>query len=522
MKKLNFLDLGFLLMESRETPMHVGGVSLYTLPEGADEQTFLHNLADNLRNVTEFQPPFGDRLKTGPLGLAGSTYWEPDPSLDIDYHIRHSALPKPGRYRELFNLVSRLHATLLDRNRPLWEMHLIEGLQNRQFAVYSKTHHAAVDGARSIHIARSMLSNSPDFIMEDSPLSAAAGERYRAYLGKEHPAAISDQQLRNVADRLKASFDSSANIYGGLKSLTAAWRGKGGALMLPFLDVPQSAINTSVDGARRFVAQSWPFARIRAVGKAFDGTFNDAVLAMCGGALRLYLQTHAELPEKSLKAMVPVSLRKEGDIESSNAVASISADLATNIKDPVKRFATIRASTRAGKELFQDMSAAEAQLFSTVLQAPGMLLGPLGLATRLPPFNTIVSNVPGIIQPMYWNGARMDGSYPASIVTEGVALNITLVSYDKNVDFGIMACRRSIPHAQRLIDYMEQSLVELEDAAGLTTAPVKRKAKAKAKPKAKAKAKAKAKPKAKTKVKRAVSKKAPARSKRAAAQKGGK
>jgi len=492
MRKLNFMDTGFLLAETRETPMHVGGVTLYTLPEGADERTFLHDLADTLRNVDEYQIPYGERLKMGRLGLAGSVYWEPDPAIDIDYHIRHSALPKPGRYRELFNLVSRLHATLLDRERPLWEMHLIEGLQNRQFATYTKTHHAAVDGARSVHLARSMLSNDPDHRLQDSPLSLAAGERYRYRLQREYPDVVSDQELRNVSETLKATFDTGANIFGALKTVTAAWRGKGSGLMLPFKDVPQSSINTSVDGARRFVAQSWPFARVRAVGKAFDGTFNDAVLAMCGGALRLYMQNHAELPEQSLKAMVPVSLRREGDIDSSNAVASINADLATNIEDPAKRIAAIQASTRAGKEFFLEMSPAEAQVFSTVMQAPGMLLGPLGLASRLPPFNTIVSNVPGLREPMYWNGARVDGSYPASIITEGVALNITLVTYDQNVDFGIMACRRSIPQAQRLIDYMEQALVELEDAAGLIKPKAKPKAKSKAKRKTPVKKKARA------------------------------
>ena len=141
MKRLSFLDTAFLLSESRETPMHVGGVNLFTLPEGVDEQEFLHGLADGLRSANEFQRPFADRLKTGLLGPAGPSYWQEDESLDLDYHIRHSALPKPGRYRELFNLVSRLHSTLLDRNRPLWEMHLIEGLQDRQLAVYSKYHH---------------------------------------------------------------------------------------------------------------------------------------------------------------------------------------------------------------------------------------------------------------------------------------------------------------------------------------------------------------------------------------------
>ena len=154
MKRLGAVDKGFLLAESREMPMHVGGVSLYTLPDGADEQAFLYDLAQNVRDTNALLPPFGDRLKTGRLGTAGPAYWEPDPALDLEYHVRHSALPKPGRYRELFTLVSRLHGSLLDRSRPLWEMHLIEGLQNRQFAVYTKTHHAAVDGARSIHISR--------------------------------------------------------------------------------------------------------------------------------------------------------------------------------------------------------------------------------------------------------------------------------------------------------------------------------------------------------------------------------
>jgi WS/DGAT/MGAT family acyltransferase len=517
MKKLSFMDTAFLLSENRETPMHVAGVSLYTLPEGADEREFLHYLADNLRDLDQFLPPFGDRLKTGPLGLAGPAFWEPDPALDIDYHIRHSALPKPGRYRELFTLVSRLHGTLLDRNRPLWEMHLIEGLQNRQFAVYSKTHHAAVDGARSIHLARAMLSADPQSRLPESPLSLAAWNRYRASLGHKHPADFSEEEIRNVAERLKARFDSGAQVYGALKRFTMAWAGRGGALALPFRNVPQSSINTSVYGARRFVAQSWPFARIRAMGKAFDGTFNDAVLAMCAGALRIYMEQHAELPGESLKAMVPVSLRQAGDLDSSNAVASISADLATNIQDPARRFVAIKDSVQAGKAFFEGMSAAEIQLVGMVMQAPALLMVPLGLASRLPSVNTTISNVPGIQEPMYWNGARMDGSYPASIVMDGMALNITLVTYDQNVDFGITACRRSVPQVQRLIDYMEQSLVELEDAAGLIKPRAKAKPKARAKvkaiPKAKTKPKANAKSKTKAKSKPAASRKLPARPK---------
>ena len=515
MKQLSVLDKGFLLTESREMPMHVGGVALYTLPESADTAGFLQALAANLADAKAFLPPFGDRLKTGRLGLAGPTFWEPDPALDLDYHIRHSALPEPGRYRELFTLVSRLHATLLDRNRPLWELHLIEGLKNRQFAVYTKTHHAAVDGARSVHIARSMLSADPDSRLAESPLSLNSWNRYRAQLKRKQSGAPSDAEVRNVVEALKSSFDSGAQLYGAARRITRAWTGQDN-LLLPFLKVPTSSINTSIDGARRFVAQSWPFARIKTVAKAYDGTFNDAVLAMCGGALRKYLQNHAELPEDSLKAMVPVSVRAEGDVDSSNAVASINADLGTNIADPVARFAAIKTSTEAGKALFSDLSSAEAQLFSLLLQTPGLLLMPMGLISRLPPFNTVISNVPGVRETMYWNGARLDGSYPVSIVMDGVAMNITLSTYDQNVDFGIIACRRSMPQVQRIIDYMEDALAELEEAAGLDTSTKKVKitrktrarpkrtstagrAKSKASNRSKTTAKAKTKSKAKTK-----------------------
>jgi len=501
MKRLNLLDSAFLLAERRETPMHVGSVNLFTLPSGADEQTFLHQLADGLRSASDFQSPFGERLKTGRLGMLGPMYWERDDTLDIDYHIRHSALPQPGRYRELFALVSRLHGTLLDRNRPLWEMHLIEGLQKRQFAVYSKYHHAAIDGVRSIHLTQSMYSTSARERIHDSPLSVESAKRYRAALGE----APKKEELRNVAEFLKSTYDSGTNVYGALRRLALGWTGRGGDLALPWMGVPHSPINTHVDGARRFVAQSWPFDRVRAVGKALDGTFNDAVLAMSAGALRRYLQEMHGLPKKSLKAMVPVSLRRKGDIDSSNAVGAISADLATNVKDPIKRFESIQASTRAGKAMFEGMAPREVELAMQLMQMPGLFLIPLGLIDRYPPYNTVVSNVPGPRQPMYWNGARLEGIYPASIVSEGVALNITLISYDNNVDFGIVACRRTMPQVQRIIDYMEDALVELEEAVGLRKGKVRasasatKTAKSGAKSRARTRSTAKARPKTKAK-----------------------
>ncbi len=491
MKRLSVIDTGFLVAEKRETPMHVAGLHLFNLPEDAEEYGFLSDLAHGLRSTEDYQPPFGDRLKFTPLGLLGPIHWEPDRSLDIDYHVRHSALPRPGRYRELFVLVSRLHSQLLDRSRPLWEIHLIEGLRDRQFAVLVKFHHAAIDGVRSIHLTQSMYSTDPRERMRYSPLSMEAAEAYQATL-ESRPAADgappTERELGNVAEFIKAGFGSGAHIVGALRRIAGAWIDPDSPLMVPWRHVPRSPINTKVDGARRFVAQSWPFARIRAVGKALEGTFNDAVLAMCAGALRRYLEDQDALPRESLKAMVPISLRRPGDLDSANAVGAITADLATQVRDPIRRFQAIQASMQAGKQMFLELSPAEAQLIMQMLQIPGLFLATLGLTARFPPYSTVISNVPGPREQLYWNGAALQGIYPASIVFDGFALNITLVTVADHVDFGITACRRTLPHVQRLIDHLEDALVELEEATGLGPAPRKRAARKKARARSKSSA----------------------------------
>jgi diacylglycerol O-acyltransferase / wax synthase len=224
-----------------------------------------------------------------------------------------------------------------------------------------------------------------------------------------------------------------------------------------------------VHGSRRFVAQTWPFQRVRAVGKALGGTLNDAVLAMCAGGLRRYLLLSNALPSRPLKAMVPMSLRVSTDLDSANAVGFIVANLATDEADPARRFEIIRDSTKAGKEVFSGMSAGEAELFTQITSSPLLLTKILGLETALPAYNLVISNVPGAREKMYLNGARLDGVYPASIVGNGQLLNITLVSYAGQLDFGIIADRRSLPSVQRLIDCMEEALSELEEVVGMTT-----------------------------------------------------
>jgi len=467
--RLNLLDSSFLLAENRDTPMHTGGVSLYRYPKGVDKRDFLLGLREILLADAPLRPLFSHRLSDSLLNRARLGYfWERDRHFDIEYHVRHSALPQPGRYRELFALVSRLHSTLLDRNRPLWEMHLIEGLAGNQFATYLKTHHSILDGIAAMHMTNSMLSPSSRGRVSYSPLSQEAWDRYKEQVSVPVPQApVNNQDLKSLTERLASQLGSGTQLVRALARYANVWIGGDSSLNVPWRAVPGSIISSNVTGSRRFAAQSWPYKRVRAVGKALGGTLNDAVLAMCGGALRRYLQSSGECPDKPLKAMVPISLRIEGDLESSNAVGFIIANLATHLEDPALRFATIRESMLAGKDVYSGLSAGEAELFSQIAMSPLVVSKLLSLEQVLPAYNLVISNVPGPRKKMYWNGARLDGIYPASIVLHGQSLNITLVSYADQLDFGIIACRRSLPSIQRLLDCLEESLQELEEVAGI-------------------------------------------------------
>jgi diacylglycerol O-acyltransferase len=469
MTRLSLLDANFLMAENRETPMHVAGVSLYRYPKGVNKQAFLGQLREILLSGTDLRPPFNQRLSSNLLSRANLVFsWETDRDIDLDYHIRHSALPKPGRYRELFTLVSRLHSTLLDRNRPLWEMHLIEGLADNQFATYLKTHHCMMDGVASMHMAQSMLSDSSAGWKDYSPLSREAWEKYRkARAPQGGSAAITRRDRQSLAERIAEQVGGGTNLARALLKYANVWVGGGKPLNVPWHAVPRGSISSDVSGSRRFVAQTWPYQRIRAVGKALNGTLNDAVLAMCAGALRNYLASTGDLPSKPLKAMIPMSLRVEGDFESANAVGFIVANLGTHLADVGERFEAIQQSVQAGKQVYAGLSAGEAALFTQLTSSPLVITTLLGLGELLPAYNLVISNVPGPRKDMYWNGARLEGIYPASIVLHGQALNITLVSYADQIDFGIIACRRTLPHVQRLLDLLEEALLDLEELAGI-------------------------------------------------------
>lgn len=472
MRSIDILDASFLYLESRETPLHVGGINLFEFPQGASPRKFMERLTAAYKSTTDLRRPFGERVATGPMGRYGPLYWDEEEELDLDYHVRRSALPRPGRYRELFELVSRLHATLLDRSRPLWEVHLIEGLQNRRFAIYSKLHHATIDGIAGLRLTEGMCSPDPEAQTDDSPLSQAGYERMlrarkQGASGGARPRSL---ELANVAEAFRQQLGTSAHLLGVVGSYARTWLGGGGGLAVPWRHVPRTMINTRVSSSRRFVAQTFDLERVNAIRKAAGGTINDVVLAMCSGALRRYLLVQDDLPAHSLRAMVPVSVRAADDFESANAISYIVANLGTRHADPADRLAAITESTRAGKEVLGGLSRQEAKLYIGLSQLPLFLANLAGFADRVPPFSTTISNVPGPREQLYWNGAPLLGIYPASAIFHGFALNITLISYCGSLDFGIVACRRAVPQVQRLIDYLEESLAELEQMAGLPTA----------------------------------------------------
>ena len=443
-------DSVFLLGESREHPMHVGGLQLYEPPEGAG-RGYVREFYDQLVAQRDFQPTFLKRPATFWGGIA-NLGWSLDKDIDIDYHVRRSALASPGRVRELLELTSRLHSTLLDRHRPLWETHIIEGLKDGRFAVYTKFHHALIDGVSALKLMQRALSSDPDDTEIRAPWSLPKPKR-------KHSSQSPLSSLMHTAGSVAALAPSTVSL-----ARAALFEQR---LTLPFA-APRTMLNVKIGGARRCAAQSWSLDRIKSVKKAAGVTVNDVVLAMCSGALRYYLLDHGALPDTPLIAMVPVSLRTEEEADvGGNLVGAILCNLATDTDDPVQRLETISDSMRSNKQVFSQLPRFQALALSAMNMASLSLAAfPGWVASTAPPFNLVISNVPGPSQPMYYGGARLDGNYPLSIALDGQALNITLVNNADSMDFGLVGCRRSVPHLQRLLAHLESSLKDLERAVG--------------------------------------------------------
>lgn len=453
MQRLSLVDNLFLLLEHRQQPMHVAGLQVYSFPVDAPSH-FVSELAGVMRQCNQPTRPFDRRVQSRWHG----NYWAHDDLFDIDHHFRHVALPKPGGIRELMSFISAEHSNLLDRSRPMWESYLIEAMHGRHFAIYTKVHHSLVDGVSAMRLGMRMLSDSPD--QRGMPPIWGLPENGDRRPGGGALLSQLEAIARLVGDQVRSVPTVATALY---KTVQHA---RSNSELAHVFTAPQCRLNHRISGSRRFSVQSFAASRFRAIATLTGATTNDVILAVCGSALRTYLQFHNDLPDKPLVAMVPMSLRKDDSV-GGNQVAVILANLATHKEDPLQRLEIVRDSVNEAKSRFCGMTQEQILDYTALTLAPSGLTLLTGLLPRLLAFNVVISNVPGPASTRYWNGARLEHMFPVSAIVNHMALNITIVSYADSLEFGVLGCRRTLPSMQRLLDYMEQGLIELEMMLGI-------------------------------------------------------
>jgi diacylglycerol O-acyltransferase / wax synthase len=462
MKRLSLLDALFLYMETPETPMHVASVTIFK-PASPQDDLFAR-FREHTAARLDLLPSYRRRLEPTPLGI-DQPAWLVEDKLDLDYHIRHEALPKPGGMEELRALIAQLHAVPLDRSRPLWEYHFIEGLEGGAFAVYIKVHHSTMDGLAGMATLGVTYDFAPGAEHENLP--------QRIVPPDVEPSDFIELTSTAVGDFIRQGWRAVKSLPGVARALTrvAPNFGRDARFLFRYVrDMPRTPFNTAISGHRVYATSSLPLADVRAFARSRGVTINDVVLALCGGALRRYLAEHAALPEKALTAGVPVSIRPLGDAKLNNQVFFTLSRVPTDVAEPLPRLAAAQTAGQEAKNLFSDMR----DLVTTDISILGAPLVVTGLA-RLwagarasnyvwPFFNVIVSNVPGPRQTMYCVGAPATHYFPVSIPYHGCALNITVQSYLDQLDFGLVACSETVPDAQRIADFIAEDFVTMRKA----------------------------------------------------------
>ena len=462
MKRLSMLDALFLYMETPETPMHVASVTIFkpTLPRDDFFARFREHVAARL----DLLPSYRRRLEPTPFGI-DHPVWVVEDKVDLDYHIRHAALPKPGGMGELRALIGQLHAVPLDRSRPLWEYHFIEGLEDGGFAVYIKVHHSTMDGIAGMTTLGVTYDFAPGAEHENLPEMIVPTD--------VEPSDFIELTSTAVGDFVRQGWRAAKSLPGVVKALSkvAPHFGRDARFLYRYVkDMPRTPFNTAISGHRVFATSSLPLQEVKAFAKSRGVTINDVVLALCAGALRHYLAEHAALPEKPLTAGVPVSLRPPGNAQLNNQVFFTLSRLPTDVAEPLPRLAAAQVAGQEAKNLFADMR----DLVTTdvsILGAPLVVMGLTQLwagaraANYLWPFfNTVISNVPGPRQTMYCVGAPATHYFPVSIPYHGCALNMTVQSYLDQLDFGLVACSDTVPDAQRIADFVVEDFAAMRKA----------------------------------------------------------
>ncbi len=457
MAKLSLLDAMFLAAESRESMMHVGALSLFEPPPDAPP-TFLRDMAEELRDGGPLHPPWNRRLKHPEFMSDPRQSWIEDEAIDIDYHVRRSGLPSPGSQRELGVLVSRLHSGSVDFHRPPWELQVIEGLADGRFGLYNKVHHSLVDGYTGMRLLAESLTTDPED--RDSPLLIQRARQPRA----PRPEG-SAPTLGALFELAREQVGTTRDVGRALLNVVKAWGGKEKTGLYAPLQAPKTVFNRRISRARRFATQQYPLARIKDLGKAFGGTLNDVVLAICGAAIRRYLLDLNALPEQPLIAMLPVNVRPKDDPGGGNAVGAILASLGTDHADPKAQIEAIIESTTRAKAQLEGMTKNGIIQYGALLMAPLAIQLATGTAGRTrPAFNLVISNVPGPKETLYLRGAKLVEFYPLSIPFHGYGLNITVNGYAGTLNFGFTGCRDALPKLQKLAVYAGDAIEALEAA----------------------------------------------------------
>ncbi len=460
-ESLSLGDAFFLLTESDNTPNQVGVLVRLKLPEGADK-SFVAGIVESMRQFPVSAPPFNLRLAKGWLSGAAPA-WEKAAHVDLDYHLRHSALPYPGTERELGILISRLHSIPVDKHRPMWELHIIEGLHNDCFALYMKMHHALIDGVAGARMISRWTSKVRDQGAEILPLWAVPRPGRSGVRDETASAA----QVQNMFERLADPLRSAAGVVGAaVHTLRGSSSRSRTGLVAPY-ECPETILNVAVGPQRRVSTVSFKTGRLRAITAALGGTLNDVVMAVSGGALRRYLREMNALPDLPLTAQVPMSFRAAGDDRSGNAIGMVLASLGTDEADARRRYDVVQQSMSAAKKLLSDMDGSQITAYSAALTLPFVIGQMTGLSnrSRFPMFNVVLSNVPGPQEKRYLGGAEVLSIQPISFVLQGQALNITLFTYADEISFVYTACLESLPRVQALVGHTRDALDELERVA---------------------------------------------------------
>lgn len=450
-------DATWLFTEQPEQPCHVACLSVFTPPDDADPH-YLRDIVERFRTTRIFAEPFNLIRVPGLIGRLLPA-WDKVAAedIDLDYHFRHSALPAPGGERELGVLVSRLHSQPLDQRRPLWEMHVIEGLEGGRFAIYLKLHHSQFDGMAGVALWNRVMSANPADRTCQPPWA----------VGMSAHTTVTPQPQSEGATGVVPSVLPALEAVGELLRTSLFRKASDKARGLPF-GAPKTILNGRIQGSRRVATQCFAMARVKAVAAEAGVSVNDVFVALCGAALRRYLGEQGKLPTAAMVGGFPVSIRPQGDSSAGNAVTFMHGQLGTDIADPIARLRLVHESASAAKAHLQRMPRAALINYTLMIMAPYLGQVALGLGGYgMPMHNLIISNVPGSPTPQYFNGARLNECYPISLLFNGQALNISVYSTSETFNLAFVGCRTSLPHMQNLARYAADALDELEGALGI-------------------------------------------------------